>query len=64
MCCPETSIRFYQRTPRDVPEERRPELHRGESLKSRIERFVRSIRTLAHGATHPENTTYFSTRPE
>jgi hypothetical protein len=34
--CPETSVTSYQPTPRNIPEERRPELHRCGSLKSRI----------------------------
>jgi hypothetical protein len=33
--CPETSVTNYQSTLRNIPEERRSHLHRGESLKSR-----------------------------
>jgi hypothetical protein len=32
--CPETSVNIYQHTVRNIPEERRPELHYGESVKS------------------------------
>jgi hypothetical protein len=35
--CPETSIRNYQSTLRKIPKEGRSHLHRGGSLKSRIE---------------------------
>jgi hypothetical protein len=35
--CPETSVNNYHTTPRDVPEERVSHLHRGGSLKSRME---------------------------
>jgi len=34
--CPETSTSKYQSTLRNVSEERRPRLHRGGSLKSRM----------------------------
>jgi len=34
--CPETSVRNYHSTLRNIPEERRSHLHRGGSLKSRI----------------------------
>jgi hypothetical protein len=35
ICCPETSVQNYQSTLRNIPEERRSNLHRGGSLKSR-----------------------------
>ena len=34
--CPETSVRNYRSTLRNIPEERRSHLHRGGSLKSRM----------------------------
>jgi hypothetical protein len=36
MGCPETSLRNYHSTLRNIPEERIPHLHRSGSLKSRI----------------------------
>jgi len=33
--CPETLVTYYQSTLRNIPEERRPHLHRGGSMKSR-----------------------------
>jgi hypothetical protein len=33
---PETSVIKYQLTLRNIPEERGPQLHRGESLQSRV----------------------------
>ena len=35
--CPETSVRNYQYTLRNIPEERKSHLFRGGSLKSRIQ---------------------------
>jgi hypothetical protein len=38
--CAETSVTNYQSTLRNIPEERRPHLHRGGSLKSRKGKVV------------------------
>jgi hypothetical protein len=35
--CPETSVNNYHSTLRNIPEERRSQVHRGGSLKSRLE---------------------------
>ena len=35
--CPETSVKDYHITPRNIPEERRSHQHRGGSLKSRLD---------------------------
>jgi hypothetical protein len=40
---PDTPVTDYQSTLRNVSEERRSRLHRGGSLKSRIEVFLNSI---------------------
>jgi hypothetical protein len=34
--CPETSVKNYHTTPRNIPEERRSHQHRGGSLKSKL----------------------------
>jgi hypothetical protein len=38
--CPETSLEKNRYTMREIPEERRPHLHRGGSLKSRFLHFA------------------------
>jgi len=38
--CPETSVRNYGSTLRNIPEERRSRLHRGGSLKSRMDAWI------------------------
>ena len=38
--CPETSVGSYQPTPRNIPEERSPQLHPGWSLNSRTRQLV------------------------
>jgi len=42
--CPETSVRNYYSTLRNIPEQRKSHLHRGGSLKSHI--ILRSSRQL------------------
>jgi hypothetical protein len=39
--CPETSIKDYHTTPRNIPEERRSHQYRGGSLKSQTEKSDR-----------------------
>jgi hypothetical protein len=49
--CPETSVTNYQRTPRNIPEELRPQLYRGGSLKSHKSEWniVNSVTSLYDG---------------
>jgi hypothetical protein len=47
--CPETSVNNHQSTLRNIPEERRPNLHRDGSLKSRI--YLFSSQGAQHGRT-------------
>jgi len=44
-CCPETSVTKYQYTLRNMPEERRPHLHRDRNHKSELFDVPEEIRT-------------------
>ena len=46
--CPETSATKYRPTPRHIPEERRPELRRGEGMKSRRYTNIRKAVSWSH----------------
>jgi hypothetical protein len=50
-CCPETSVTKCQYTLRNMPEERRPHLHRDRNHKPNLFYVLEEIRT-----THPQIT--------